>query len=135
MRETCLIKYPSTSPYSCGFRKGYSTQYSLIVMIEKWRKALDNGKLASALLTDISKAFDCLDHNLMIAKLHAYGFDHNYLTYAFYLEDNYKQRSKVNNSLSSWVPIKTRVPQGYILGPLLFNMYINDIFFFIKETE
>ena len=49
-------------------------------MIEKWRRALDNGKLAGALLTDLSKAFD---HNLMIAKLHAHGFDHNSLTYVY----------------------------------------------------
>ena len=71
------------SPYFCGFRKGYSTQHCLIVMLEKWRKALDNGKLAGALLTDLSKAFDCLNHNLMIAKLHAYGFDHSSLAYIF----------------------------------------------------
>ena len=104
-------------------------------MIEKWRKALDNGKLAGALLTDLFKAFDCLNHNLMIAKLHAYGFDHNSLTYVYSYLSGRKQRSKVNNSLSSWAPIKTRVPQGSILGSLFSNLFINDIFFFIKETE
>ena len=55
------------SPYICGFRKGYNTQYCLMIMLEKWKKALDNKKVAGALLTDLSKAFDCL-HDLLIAK-------------------------------------------------------------------
>ena len=118
------------SPYLCGFRKGYNTQLCLIIMLEKWKRALDDGKIAGALLTDLSKAFDCINHELLIAKLHAYGFDytslaciHSYLTYR-------KQRTKVNNSFSSWTQIKSGVPQRSILSPLLFNIYINDIFFY-----
>ena len=71
-------------------------------MLERWKKALDNGKIAGALLTDLSKAFDCLNHELIIAKLEAYGFDHGSLTYILsYLTDR-KQRTKVNTSFSSW---------------------------------
>ena len=63
------------SPYIFGYRKGYGTQHCLLVMIEMWRKALDEKKVAGAVLTDLSKAFDCLSHELLIAKLEAYGFD------------------------------------------------------------
>ena len=123
------------SPYLCGFRKGYSTQNCLIVMLEKWKQALDNGKLAGALLTDLSKAFDCLDHNLLIAKLHAYGFDYNSIAFIYSYISDRRHRTKVNNSFSSWASIISGVPQGSILGPLLFNIYMNDIFFFVKGTE
>ena len=68
------------STYLCGFRIGYSTRYCLLVMLENTRKSLDNNKACTALLTDLSKAFDCIRHNLLIAKVHVYGFDDNALT-------------------------------------------------------
>ena len=65
------------SKHLCGFRKGFSAQHCLLVMLEKWRAYLDNGGCSGVLLTDLSKAFDCLAHDLLTAKMAAYGFDHN----------------------------------------------------------
>ena len=62
------------SKFQCGFRKGYSTQQCLIALTEEWKSTTDKGKSFGALLTDLSKVFDCLPHELLIAKLHAYGF-------------------------------------------------------------
>ena len=104
-------------------------------MLDKWSKALDKGKLAGALLTDLSKAFDCLNHELLIAKLDAYGFDQSSLSYIYSYLSNRKQRTKINNSYSSWSNIKSGVPQGSILGPLLFNIYLNDIFYFVSKCD
>ena len=132
-----LNQYVDTklSPYLCGFRKNYSTQICLIIMLEKWKKALDKRNIAGALLTDLSKAFDCMNHELLIAKLEAYGLDNSALKLILSYLSNRRQRTKVNNSFSQWSDINAGVPQGSILGPLLFNIYINDIFYFVDDDN
>ena len=100
-------------------------------MIENWKNAVDIGKKFGALLTDLSKAFDCLPHELIIAKLNAYGFKlpalkliHSYLSHR-------KQRTKVNLAYSSWDEILFGVPQG----PILFNIFLRDLFLVISNTD
>ena len=102
------------SKFQCGFRKGYSTQQCLIALIEKWKSATDKGKSFRALLTDLSKVFDCLPHELLIAKLHPYGFSLAALRLFCSYLSNRKQRTKINESYSSWEEILFGVPQGSI---------------------
>ena len=104
-------------------------------MLEKWKRSVDNGKAFGALLTDLSKAFDCLDHKLLIAKLNAYGFSLTALKLIHDYLSNRKQRNKINSSDSSWHEIIFEVPQGSILGPLLFNIFLIDLFFIVKNTD
>ena len=123
------------SPYLFGYRKGHSTEQCLITMIELWKKAIDNKKNAGGVLTDLSKAFDCPNHNLLIAKMDACGLHTSALDYIYnYLKDR-KQRTKVGNAYSSWKELKCGVPQGSIIRPLLFNIFINDVFYFIDKTK
>ena len=118
--ERCLYSQISKffeeklSDYQIGFRKGFNAQHCLVVMIEKWRKSLDKRESFGTFLNNLPKAFDCF-HHLLVAKLHAYGFNiqsvrliHSYLT-------GRKQRVKIDHFYSSWEEIIFGVPQGSIL--------------------
>ena len=83
---------------------------------------------------DLSKAFDCIPHDLIIAKLHAYGFDENALVLVYSYLKKRKQSVRINNVYSSFQEIVSGVPQGSVLVPILFNFYINDLFSFIRQA-
>ena len=102
-------------------------------MIEKWRSSVDGGGQAGALLTALSKAFDCIDHELLIAKLCAYGLDKNSLYFINSYLKGRKQRTKINSFYSTFAEILFGVPQDSILEPLLFNIYICDLV--IKNSD
>ena len=119
------------SLFICGFTKGMNAQNCLLFMVELCKKALDKGNKCGVLLTDLSKAFDCLVHDLLIAKLAAYGFDHLSLKLIFSYLTGRQQRVRVNGSYSEYTNIDTGVPQGSILGPELYNYNSNDLFLFV----
>ena len=123
------------SKFQCDFRKGYSAQHCLLAMIEKWKTVVDNGGIFEALLIDFSKVFDCIPHDLIIAKLAAYGFDTNALKLIQNYLSNWKQRVKVNTAYNIWKDIYYGVLQGSILGPLLFNKHLCDLFYFLENTN
>ena len=105
------------------------------MMLETLKEATGSNKTFGALLTDLSKAVDCLSHDLVIAKLHAYGLD---LASLKILQDylkNRKQRTKVGSLYSSWEKILSDVPQGSILVPLLFKIFTCDMFLILKNIK
>ena len=122
------------SKYQCVFRKGFNAQHCLLVMLQKWKNAVDTKKIFGAPLIDLSKAFDCFPHDLIIAKLKAYGF-----ILALNLIQNYlpnrRQRTKINDSSSPWSDILFEVLQGSILGPLLLNIFLSDLLLIVKDIN
>ena len=120
-------------PSQCGFRKGYSAQHCLLVMIEKFKEAIDRGYEFGALLTDLSKAFDCINHPLLIAKLYSYGVSPLSINMIF---NNRTHRTKINEYFSDRSRIEYGVSKGVSnLGPLLFNTNLSDLFYECEESN
>ena len=118
-----------------GFRKAHSTQHILSRLIRSLEKGLDNSGSVGTILMDLSKAYECLSLDLLIAKLEAYGLDKPSLNLANGYIRFRKKRKKIDSMYSDWANATRCFAQRSILGPLLFNTFINDIFLFIEKSD
>ena len=135
--ERQLVQYfnPILSPSLSAYRRGYSCESVLLRLIEDWRFALDKKCVVGAVIMDLSKAFDIIPHNLLLAKLAAYGISSSSLVLLQDYLRGRSQRAKIEDVTSDVLPISKGVSQGSVLGPLFFNIFLNNLFYVIKRAK
>jgi hypothetical protein len=120
--------------YQFGFRNMYSSYMAMIVLKEKVSRALEKGENITGVFLDFSKAFDTVDHNILISKLDHYGIRGNALNWITSYLTQRKQYVQFDGAKSQYLNVKCGVPQGSILGPLLFVLYVNDMYMACKSS-
>ena len=137
MKDSYMVVYPTSQIRY--FPNLFQLIESLIVQIiffqewnEEWKKSLDDKNIIGAVLMDLSKAFDCIPHDLLMAKLYTFGLYMDAITFIYSYMKRRKQGVKINDTESLFKILLSGLPQGSILGPILFNIFINDLLFFTK---
>ena len=105
----------------CGFKKAHSTQHALFKLLQSWQNKLDNGSFVGTILIDLSNAYAYILHELLIAKLKCYGRENKSMRLLLDYLANWKQRTKIGSSFSSWCDINKGVSEGSILDQSLIN--------------
>ena len=123
------------SKFVSAYRKPYGSNRVLLKLIEEWKKSLDDKNIIGAVLMYLSKAFDCIPHDLLMAKLYTFGLYMDAMTFIYSYMKRRKQGVKINDTESLFKILLSGVPQGSILGPILFNIFINNLLFFINEAK